>query len=41
MPIEVTRLEEADIEGAITTIQLAFAEDPYNQWVYDDRSKVG
>ena len=40
MPIEVTRLTEADIQGAITTIQLAFADDPYNLWVYDDRSKV-
>lgn len=40
MPIEVGRLTEADIQGAITTIQLAFAEDPYNLWVYDDRSKV-
>jgi hypothetical protein len=40
MPLEVTPLSEADIQGAITTIQLAFAEDPYNLWVYDDRSKV-
>jgi hypothetical protein len=41
MPIEVSRLTEADIQGAITCIQLAFAEDPYNLWVYNDRSKVG
>lgn len=40
MPIVVTPLSETDIQGAITTIQLAFVEDPYNLWVYDDRSKV-
>jgi hypothetical protein len=40
MPIQVTALTEPDIQGAITTIQLAFANDPYNRWVYDDRSKV-
>lgn len=40
MPIQVTPLTESDIQGAITTIQLAFADDPYNRWVYDDRSKV-
>ena len=31
---------EADIDGAIDTIQQAFANDPYNNWVYPDRSKV-
>lgn len=40
MPIQVTRMTEADIDGAIDTIQQAFAEDPYNNWVYPDRSKV-
>ena len=40
MPIEVTRMTEADIDGAIDTIQQAFADDPYNKWVYPDRSKV-
>jgi len=40
MPIQVTRMAEADIDGAITTIQEAFANDPYNNWVYPDRSKV-
>lgn len=40
MSIEVTRMTEADIDGAIDTIQQAFAEDPYNNWVYPDRSKV-
>lgn len=40
MPIEVTRMTEVDIDGAIDTIQQAFATDPYNNWVYPDRSKV-
>jgi hypothetical protein len=40
MTIEVTRMTEADIDGAIDTIQQAFADDPYNNWVYPDRSKV-
>jgi hypothetical protein len=40
MPIQVTRLTESDVQGAITSIQLAFADDPYNHWVYDERSKV-
>lgn len=33
-------MTEADIDGAIDTIQQAFADDPYNNWVYPDRSKV-
>jgi len=37
--IDVSRMTEADIDGAIDTIQQAFAEDPYNNWVFD-RSKV-
>jgi hypothetical protein len=41
MPIEVSRMTEADIDGAIDTIQQAFAEDPYNNWVFPDREKVG
>lgn len=40
MPIQVTRMTEADIDGAIDTIQQAFADDPYNNWIYPDRSKV-
>jgi hypothetical protein len=40
MGIVVTPMTEADIDGAITSIQRAFAEDPYNLWVYNDRSKV-
>jgi len=39
MPIQVTPISEADIPGAITCIQEAFANDPYNNWVYD-RTKV-
>lgn len=33
-------MTEADVDGAIDTIQQAFAEDPYNKWIYPDRSKV-
>ena len=40
MPIVVTPLKEADIPGAIDCIQAAFAEDPYNRWVFSDRSAV-
>ncbi|KAH7083946.1 acyl-CoA N-acyltransferase [Paraphoma chrysanthemicola] len=40
MSIQVTRMTEADIDGAIDTIQQAFADDPYNQWIYPDRSKI-
>lgn len=40
MPIEITALTEADIPGAIDTIQQAFADDPYNRWIFNDRSKV-
>ena len=40
MPITITPLTEADIPSAIETIQLAFADDPYNRWVYNDRSAV-
>jgi hypothetical protein len=40
MTIEITRMTEDDIDGAIDTIQQAFANDPYNNWVYPDRSKV-
>ncbi|KAJ9637857.1 hypothetical protein H2199_007352 [Coniosporium tulheliwenetii] len=39
MAIEVTRMTEADIDGAIDTIQQAFADDPYSKWIYNDRSK--
>ncbi|KAF2681536.1 acetyltransferas-like protein [Lentithecium fluviatile CBS 122367] len=40
MPIQVSRMTEADIDGAIDTIQQAFAEDPYNKWIYPDRLKI-
>src|SRR5690606_5351754 len=40
MPISVSPMKEEDIDGAITTIQEAFASDPYNLWIYNDRSKV-
>ncbi|KAF2453682.1 acetyltransferase [Lineolata rhizophorae] len=39
MPIEVSRMTEADVDSAINTVQQAFADDPYNKWIYDDRSK--
>lgn len=40
MAIEVTRMTESDIDGAIDTIQQAFADDPYSKWIYNDGSKV-
>ncbi|KAF7448997.1 hypothetical protein A1F99_060460 [Pyrenophora tritici-repentis] len=40
MPIQVTRMAEADIDGAVTTIQEAFADDPYKHWAFPDPSKV-
>jgi hypothetical protein len=39
MSIQISPLTESDIPGAITAIQEAFADDPYNNWVYD-KSKV-
>ncbi|KAJ4355411.1 uncharacterized protein N0V89_003427 [Didymosphaeria variabile] len=33
-------MTEEDIDGAIDTIQQAFADDPYNNWIYPDRSKI-
>ncbi|KAF2104838.1 acyl-CoA N-acyltransferase [Rhizodiscina lignyota] len=35
MSLKVTRMTEADIDGAIDTIHQAFKGDPYNEWVYD------
>ena len=40
MCIKISRMTETDIDGAIDTIQQAFADDPYNKWIYPDRSKV-
>ncbi|KAI9838233.1 MAG: hypothetical protein M1837_002507 [Sclerophora amabilis] len=39
MAVNISPLTEADIPGAIDTIQQAFADDPYNHWVFDDRAK--
>ncbi|KAJ9629700.1 hypothetical protein H2203_002081 [Taxawa tesnikishii (nom. ined.)] len=39
MPVEVTRITEKDIDGAIDCVQKAFADDPYNRWVFNDRDK--
>ncbi|KAL2865407.1 GNAT family N-acetyltransferase [Aspergillus lucknowensis] len=38
MPITVHPLTEADIPGAIDIIQVAFAEDPYFRWVFDEKN---
>ncbi|PMD58972.1 acyl-CoA N-acyltransferase [Hyaloscypha bicolor E] len=38
--ISISPLREEDIPGAVDAIQEAFAEDPYNLWVYNDRSKL-
>ncbi|KAI8952066.1 acyl-CoA N-acyltransferase [Xylaria longipes] len=35
MPIQVSPLTERDIPGAVAAIQEAFADDPYNNWVFD------
>lgn len=40
MAIEISLINEDDIPGAIDAIQKAFADDPYNLWVYNDRAKV-
>ena len=40
MTLEISLITEADIPGAIDAIQKAFANDPYNLWVYNDRTKV-
>ncbi|KAL5347855.1 hypothetical protein ACLOAV_007265 [Pseudogymnoascus australis] len=40
MPIVVSPMREEDIDGGIRTIQEAFANDPYNLWIYNDRSKI-
>lgn len=39
MPVEVTSITEKDIPGAVKCIQDAFADDPYNRWVFNDREK--
>ncbi|KAI1167972.1 acyl-CoA N-acyltransferase [Nemania serpens] len=35
MPIQVSSLAERDIPGAVAAIQEAFADDPYNNWVFN------
>ncbi|KAI2612955.1 acyl-CoA N-acyltransferase [Hypoxylon fragiforme] len=35
MAIRVSLLTEADIPGAVSAIQQAFADDPYNNWIFD------
>jgi hypothetical protein len=39
MPIEIQPITYGDIPGAARCIQEAFADDPYNNWVFD-KSKV-
>ncbi|KAI4720257.1 hypothetical protein E4T48_03461 [Aureobasidium sp. EXF-10727] len=36
MPVEITRMVESDIDGAVDCIQKAFAEDPYFAWVFPE-----
>ncbi|KAI4736954.1 hypothetical protein E4T50_12542 [Aureobasidium sp. EXF-12298] len=36
MPVEITRMIESDIDGAVDCIQKAFAEDPYFVWVFTE-----
>ncbi|CEN62779.1 Putative Acetyltransferase, GNAT family [Aspergillus calidoustus] len=38
MVIKVYALTEKDIPGAIEVIQVAFAEDPYFRWVFDEKN---
>ncbi|KAL3444491.1 acyl-CoA N-acyltransferase [Aspergillus insuetus] len=38
MVIKVHPLTEKDIPGAIEVIQVAFAEDPYFRWVFDEKT---
>ncbi|KAM3083667.1 hypothetical protein ACMFMG_002216 [Clarireedia jacksonii] len=40
MDIIISRITESDIPGAVNVIQEAFKEDPYNLWVFNDRSKL-
>ncbi|EFX04688.1 gcn5-related n-acetyltransferase [Grosmannia clavigera kw1407] len=34
MAIEISRLTEADIPGAVAAIQRSFIDDPYEEWMY-------
>ncbi|QDS77123.1 hypothetical protein FKW77_001034 [Venturia effusa] len=35
--LEVSLMKEEDVDGAIATVQQAFADDPYNRWIYNVR----
>jgi hypothetical protein len=39
MPVDIRPISHDDIPGAARCIQEAFADDPYNNWVFD-KSKV-
>ncbi|ESZ98346.1 hypothetical protein SBOR_1224 [Sclerotinia borealis F-4128] len=39
MAVTISQLAEDDIPGAVSVIQEAFKADPYNLWIYNDRSK--
>ena len=36
--ITIGPLVEDDIPGAIASVQLAFADDPYKKWVFDQET---
>jgi hypothetical protein len=38
--LEVHLMRPEDIDGAIDTIQQAFADDPYNNWIYPSKEQV-
>ena len=39
MPIVIRDIRREDIPDAITVIQKAFENDPYNRWVFNDRER--
>lgn len=40
MTFTISKLTEDDIPGAISAIQEAFKEDPYNLWIYNNQTRV-
>ena len=38
MPIQISILQEQDIPSAVHCIQVAFEDDPYNNWVFDKKN---
>lgn len=40
MLVEITRMVEGDIEGAVDCIQKAFAQDPYFAWVFPENVRI-